>query len=102
MQRRYQIFIPPQHLDEEEWPLINPSDFNFRNAQPIYPISSSQFVLNREQADLNKNPTYQTLLHMAWQQRIVNGRQARAMRIKGKDVQGIWSASVLNAISAFP
>lgn len=86
--------LTSQHLDEEQWPLVNSSDFNFSNAQPIHPLPSSKFVLNREQADLNKNSAYQALLHVAWRQQIVNGRRARARWIKGKDVQGTVRISV--------
>ncbi len=54
------------------------------NAPPLYQrLPSKDFVLNKEEKALSKQPGYQILLHVAWIQPLTNGRDAKTVHLYG-------------------
>lgn len=84
-------------LDSEQWPLIDGRTIKDPRAMTLAPtmnddirnipyytlLPPKDFTLKREQARLNKHPTYHTLLHIAWRQPVYGPRHARPIRIYG-------------------
>ena len=78
----------------EEWSTSSiPSDLNFFCASQIRPLPASKFLLKNEQMKLSENPGYLTLLHLAWQQSIIN-LPTHPMRIEGDRVLGLFRVNV--------
>ncbi len=82
-------------VSQEQWPIVNPSAFSFSNSILLKTISvdgnfsllpPSQFILNEAQSRLDKNPSYHTLMHIAWRQPVYAPRRATAVRVVGGPV----------------
>ncbi len=68
----------PKSVTQEQWPKINPSAYAFPNAISLKPsangyhyfteLAPNRMMLNREALELEKNPNYQVLMHLAWLQ----------------------------------
>lgn len=58
--------ITPAAYLSEKWPLIDTVTLDIDKAVAINPLSPEEFLLNNEQLRLSNDPSYQTLLHLAW------------------------------------
>lgn len=73
--------VNSRSVNQEQWQSANqPPSFsdalslNNQNANNYYQaLSPAQFLMQREQAEFNRNPEYRTILHTAWLQPFTGG-----------------------------
>lgn len=74
-------------LDSEQWPNIKPAfDFNAVNNPSFLP--SNQFKLEPVLRDLEKDPHYKILLHVAWRESLAQLNQTRRVHLYGGQAYG--------------
>lgn len=87
-----------QALNSEQWPVVNPEFFTGNNIIQLNKennpytnyvlLPEHHYSLNSEVRELNRQPNYHVILHLAWKQKISEPDQAQPVHIFGGNIQG--------------
>lgn len=86
--------LSEQAIDSEQWPSVNPPNFSHSGVIQLLDknlnavlfnqyrlLPNSQFALKKEDQLIQKQPGYQILLHLVWQQKVQTPEQAKPIHI---------------------